>query len=287
MIAGKKQLGAAAIGMILVLLPITVRLSADSWKPIAGGLDIARFAVSQEPSAGDSTITIIRIDPTIWDLKLLAISESGHDRGWSAREWCERHDLTAAINAGMFDLDRKTHIGYMRSAGYINSTRVNSYQSAAAFEPKRDTLPAFRLYDLDEMPLDSVIAWYHCVVQNLRLIKRPGANRWSQQDRRWSEAALGEDEDGRALFIFCRAPYSMYDLNKILLSLPIGLVCAQHLEGGPEAQLYLRHGDTVIDLVGDHESGFMQGANRLAWSIPNVIGIARKGDIPVSSGGSE
>lgn len=282
-----KRLGVLAVAMSLALLPVTVRLSAENWKPIAKGLDMARFSAAPESLSGDSTITVIRIDPALWDVKLMTISESGRDRGWSAREWCERHDLTAVINAGMFDLDRKTHIGYMRSARHINSTRVNSYQSAAAFEPKRDTLPAFRLYDLDETPLDSVIAWYHCVVQNLRLIKRPGANRWSQQDRRWSEAALGEDEDGRVLFIFCRVPYSMHDLNKILLSLPIGLVCAQHLEGGPEAQLYLRHGETVIDLAGDHESGFMQGASPLAWPIPNVIGIVPKGKKPVSSGGSK
>jgi len=104
------------------------------------------------------------------------------------------------------------------------------------------------------------------------LIKRPGENRWSQQDRSWSEAALGEDDQGRVLFIFCGSPYSMYDFNKLLLSLPIGVVSAQHLEGGPQAQLYLKHGETVVNMSGNYESGIVEGDD-FTWPIPNVIGI--------------
>ena len=50
----------------------------------------------------------------------------------------------------------------------------------------------------------------------------------------------------------------MYDFNKILLDLPIRLVAAQHLEGGPEAQLYARYGDWTIDAVGSYETGFYE-----------------------------
>jgi len=70
----------------------------------------------------------------------------------------------------------------------------------------------------------------------LRLIKKPGINVWQQQDREWSEAAIGEDKEGRILLIFSRSSFSMYDFNKELLQSGIGIVAAQHLEGGPEAQ---------------------------------------------------
>jgi hypothetical protein len=33
------------------------------------------------------------------------------------------------------------------------------------------------------------------------------------------------------------SPFSMYDLNEELLQSRIGIVAAQHLEGGPEIQL--------------------------------------------------
>ena len=69
----------------------------------------------------------------------------------------------------------------------------------------------------------------------------------------------------------------MHNLNDILLSLPIDLICAQHLEGGPEAQLYVRSESTELQLVGSYESGFMDdNLNSRAWPIPNVLGIVKK-----------
>lgn len=73
---------------------------------------------------------------------------------------------------------------------------------------------------------------------------------------KWSEAALGEDSAGRILFIFSRAPFSMHDLNQELLASDIGLVAAQHLEGGPEAQLYVHAGGVEMDLYGSFETSF-------------------------------
>jgi hypothetical protein len=195
----------------------------------------------------------------------------------TAEQWCERRGLVAAINAGMFATDYRTHVGYLRSGGHVNSSVMNQYKSVAAFDPVDAGAQAFRIYDLDDegISLDAINESYDSVVQNLRLIKRPGSNRWEEQDKRWSEAALGEDEQGRALLIFCRSPYSMHDLNRALLNLPLGLVAAQHLEGGPEAQLFVRAGEIEVNLVGSYESGFNEhNGNRTAWPIPNVIGIA-------------
>ena len=66
----------------------------------------------------------------------------------------------------------------------------------------------------------------------------------------------------------------MHDLNEILLELPIDLVCAQHLEGGPEAQLVVRSPNLDLELVGSYETGFADNdGNTRIWPIPNVIGI--------------
>jgi hypothetical protein len=71
----------------------------------------------------------------------------------------------------------------------------------------------------------------------------------------------------------------MHDLNGILLSLPIDLVAAQHLEGGPEAQLVVRIGDTDLEFSGSYETGFVSDdANSRLWAIPNVIGVRRRSE---------
>ena len=90
----------------------------------------------------------------------------------------------------------------------------------------------------------------------------------------WSEAALGEDEAGRVLFIFCRTPFSMHDLNEELLAAGIGVVAAQHLEGGPLAQLYVHAGRFKLEQCGSYETSFRENdSNATPWPIPNVLGV--------------
>ena len=167
----------------------------------------------------------------------------------------------------------------MKSSGKILSPTMNRYQSVALFNPVHDSLVPFRIIDLDRDSLADMVDNYRDIVQNLRLIKHPGENRWSPKGEKWSEALLGEDDKGRILFIFCRSPYTMYDLNEILLSLPINLSAAQHLEGGPEAQMSISHISARLELFGSYETGFiLNDGNFSAWPIPNIIGISKKAE---------
>lgn len=251
--------------------------SKSQWQRLAPGMDL-RLLVATKPSpVGDSRITVLRIDPALWELELVGVSQSNEAAGHTAREWCEKYKLTAAINAGMYEPDGKTHVGYLGSPGHVNSPRVNDYQSVAAFDPQDPGRTAlFHIFDLDApgVSFPAILKNYASTTQNLRLIKRPGSNQWNQQQRKWSEAALGEDSKGRVLFIFSRSPFSMHDLNQELLSAGIGVVAAQHLEGGPEAQLYLHVGTVEREMFGSYETGFRENdANSKPWRVPNVIGV--------------
>jgi hypothetical protein len=63
----------------------------------------------------------------------------------------------------------------------------------------------------------------------------------------------------------------------VLLKSGIGIVAAQHLEGGPEAQLYLNVGDFELDLCGSYESSYNEDdRNVTRWPIPNIIGIRQR-----------
>ncbi len=263
---------------VAVLIGLVSALSAGAvdWQTLAPGMELAEFAAGKASILGDSRITVVRIDPGLWELEFMGVSRTGERTGHTAREWCEGHNLTAAINAGMYGADRRTHLGYLRSGGHVNNGGVNSYQSVAAFDPRGTDVPPFRIFDLDApgVFMKSILKDYAGAVQNLRLLKRPGSNVWSRQGKEWSEAALGEDDAGRILFIFCRSPYSMYDLNRELLTSGIGLVAAQHLEGGPAAELYLHVGEEERELVGSYETFFWENDdNDEQWPIPNVLGV--------------
>lgn len=245
-----------------------------AWEEIAPGLELGTFTT--ERITDEAKIHILRADPETWALKTICASRNGLAQK-TARGWADHFGLVAATNAGMFDIDGKTHVGYLVDEGHVNSRRVNTYRSAVVFNAKTTGAKEFHVLDLErpKQEIARLSERYGSVIQNLRLISRPGTNRWTQQPRKWSEAALGEDEEGRILFIFCREPFTMYDFNHELLDLGIGLVAAQHLEGGPEAQLYVA--PLGLELFGSYETGYIEsGNNKLAWPIPNVIGLVRR-----------
>lgn len=262
---------------VAVLLCLAASQAHADWQVLAPGMEFQWLAAKNPNPVGDSRIAVLRIDPTSWQLELVTRSQTGESAGRTAREWANAQGLAVAINAGMFGRDFKTHVGYMEFRGHVNSGRVNEYRSVAAFDPRdRQHRPPFRIFDLDVpgITVQAIRQEYASLVQNLRLIKRPGTSRWGQQDKRWSEAALGEDQDGRVVLVLARTPFSMHDLNRELLSAGIGLVAAQHLEGGAQAQLYVHVGGVDIEVVG--QSGISVGGNEgsaIAWPIPIVLGI--------------
>jgi len=42
------------------------------------------------------------MDPSLWQLEAIGISQTGESSGHTARDWSARHKFSAAINAGMF-----------------------------------------------------------------------------------------------------------------------------------------------------------------------------------------
>jgi len=265
------------------VIPSIIPANDDKWQPLAPGMDVQILNARKPGSDGDSKITVVRIDPKLWELVFIGISQTGETSGKTAREWCRNQNLSCAINAGMFDTNNKTHVGYLRYHEHVNNGQVNNYKSVAAFDPKRDKeLPTFQIFDLDEtgVSIKSILNDYNSAIQNMRLIKKPGTNVWNKQNRKWSEAAIGEDNKGRILFIFSRSPFSMHDLNKELLASGIGIVAAQHLEGGPEAQLYLRVGNKEFEMFGSYETSFKENdGNETPWPIPNIIGVRPKSTV--------
>jgi hypothetical protein len=272
------------LNLVIVLMPHSV--AAQGWKQLAPGMDLQNLNAKNHGLSVDPHITILRIDPDLWELVFMGISQTGETQGKTAHEWCKSYKLTAAINAGMYADNYKTHVGYLRSKDHVNNSHLNNYQSVIAFDPKKGkVIPPFRIFDLDEsgISMQSILNEYNSAIQNLRLIKKPGTNLWKQQTEEWCEAALGEDKEGRLLFIYSRSPLSMHDLNQELLASGIGIVAAQHLEGGFEAQFYLNQGDAEIDLFDTYDANSYEGKRDAeAWPIPNIIGIRPRKQVDIN-----
>lgn len=82
--------------------PAAVKNGQTTWRTLAPRLDLATIQASRPSILGDSRITVVRIDPALWELVVVGTSMTGETSGRAAREWARSHQLTIAINAGMF-----------------------------------------------------------------------------------------------------------------------------------------------------------------------------------------
>ncbi|HYG69819.1 MAG TPA: phosphodiester glycosidase family protein [Anaeromyxobacteraceae bacterium] len=245
----------------------------EAWEP---GLEVAEL---QGPAGatGDGKITAVRIDPARFELRLLNASAPGEGTLRTARAWAARAGAAAAINASMYQEDYRTSTGLMRTSAHVNHRRVSRDKAVLAFEPLVPGVAPVRIIDRDCENLDASAKAYATLVQSIRMISCDRRNVWAPSDRRFSTAAIGVDGRGRVLFLHARSPWPVHQLVDALLSLPLDLRQAMYVEGGPEAQLYVRGGGRELEKVGGFESSLGEVAdNRNAWPIPNVIAAVRK-----------
>ena len=247
---------------------------APAWRALVPGVEYAAVRVDRPVEIGDGILHLLRVDGRRVELRAYLSSEPG-EKARTAAEWCKSKGLLAAINLGMYQADRRSNVGYARKGTHVNNARFNDYRSFLAFGPQRPGLPPVTMLDGEDADVRERLAGYDVAVQNLRLIRGSAHNVWKQQNRRWTEAAIALDSEGRILFLFARTPFSMWELNRLLLALPLQIVKAMHVEGGPEASLSIHAGGVDLDLNGSYETGFREDdTSREQWPLPNIIGVA-------------
>ena len=257
--------------------PLAAADAQDPWRELEPGLDFAAFAAPRPAERGDSRIRVLRIDPERFDLRLLNASAEAGDRLRTARDWAREHGLVAAINASMFQTDYRSSVSLMINRAHVNNPRVSKDKAVLAFDRKELEAPRVQIIDRDCQDFEALRGRYRVLVQSIRMVSCDGENVWADQPDQWSTAAIGIDDSGRVLFIHSRSPYTVHDLIDMLLALPISLKNAMYVEGGREAQLYVRTAGEELEFYGSVATPFFEAdTNRLAWPIPNAIGVVRR-----------
>jgi hypothetical protein len=275
-----------SLGTFVVLLgvvawtvfPPSISICEESpWRKVDEGLSVAEFDSPMKSNAQDSRITIVRIDPKLYSFKLLCASEHGGTK-MTARNWCEKFSLIAAVNAGMYQQDGFTNVGLMKTFNHVNNQRLNNvYKAVLAFNRLEPKIPEIQIIDLKCQDFEMIGPKYQTLIQNIRMIGCHQENVWAKTNQLWGMAVFGIDKSGNALFIFTEAPYSGHDFANVLLSLPLSIFNALYLEGGFEANLFLSWNGVELERVGARETGFQEDSPRaVPRPIPNVIGITKK-----------
>ena len=259
-----------------ICFPLRSLHSEDLWKTVDEGLFVREFDSPQKSNTKDSKITIVKVDPKFYSFKLLCASEHGKLRVTS-KKWCEKQNLICAVNAGMYQKDGITNVGYMKNFYHINNPRLAStYKAVLAFNPVESTVQEIQIIDLTCQDFEKLRFKYQTYVQNIRMISCQQQNVWRKQDKSYAMAVFGIDKSGNALLIFTESPYSGYDFINILLSLPISIYNAMYLEGGPVANLYFSLNEFQFERIGRYATDNEGDTLPPAWPIPNLLGVAKK-----------
>lgn len=237
------------------------------------GLELALLP-GPPATQGDGLIAVVRIDPARFKVELLNASAPGEGRPRSVRDWAFRAGASAAINASLYQADWRTAVGLMRSRDHVNHTRVGKDRAVLAFDPVVSGVAPVRIIDRDCEDLDTAGRSYAGLVQSIRMVSCQRVGVWAPSERRFSSAAVGVDGAGRLLFIHARSPWPVHELVAALLAAPIDLRQAMYVEGGPEAQLYVRGGGTELTRVGASEHGLEAAVGHLP--VPNVLAVIRR-----------
>jgi hypothetical protein len=247
----------------------------DVWEPLEPGLELGTFHAAPAGASAEAVVRVLRIDPRRFALRLLNASATSDGTPHTARQWCERHGLRAAINASMYQADYRTSVSLMRTRAHVNNPRLSKDNAVLAFDALSSDVPPVQIIDRSCQNFDALRTRYGTLVQSIRMVSCERRNVWTPQPEKWSTAAIGTDTHGRVLFIHVRTPLATHDVVELLLALPVALKNAMYVEGGPQAQLYVESRGRRFEFVGGYDAGPIGSETLLeAAPIPNVVGVS-------------
>lgn len=249
---------------------------SPGWETLEDGLEMGVFPAPRRSEVSDSLVRVLRIDPERFDLRLLNASAEPEGKALSPREWAERHDLVAVINASMYQEDGRTSVSLMRSAEHVNNAHLTRDMAVLAFDRRDPRAPRVKIIDRECEDFDAWDHRYHAFVQSIRMLSCRGENVWTPQSKKWSTAAVATDAEGRVLFLHVRSPYDPHELIDMLRELPLGIERMMYVEGGTEAQLVVRSGGRTLEMSGTLDAAFEDAGSAVGWPVPNVIGVVRR-----------
>lgn len=274
-----------AIALLAVLAACSRARRADPAPPAASGS--ASIASASLPASGPiapglrietaGTVTLARIDPARYGLRLLNAAKEGRAR--KAPDWAKEFGLVAVVNASMYEPSGLS-VGLMINGAHTNQTHdLPKMGGYFAFDPTRPGLPDVAAIgkDCPGFDLARLRADYRVVFQNYRLLDCDGHALPWKESKLFSAAAIGLGKDGHVVFAHSRAPYVMTDFAKILAAPELELAQMFYVEGGPEASLYVHAGDVTFRGIGSFETGFFRDdSNQDFWELPNVVGAFQR-----------
>lgn len=267
---------------ILPSLSCTLLADEVRWRQLEPGLEFATVKTEIPKGAAIGDLSVLRVTMDRFDLHLLSARLLDLKDNPTADRWAIDNGMTAVVNAGMFQRDHTTSVGYLRVGNRKNNPhRHKKHKAVLVSGPRKPGLPPVALLDADCDEIWKHAGEYREVVQGIRMISCKGRNVWKPGGRAYRQVSVAIDGKERVLFIFRRSPCTSHQFAEQVRGSGLGVQRMMYLEGGSESSLFVRssQGDIrlggMISLLTDLWSN---GSDVKFIPIPNVIGIKKKTD---------
>lgn len=232
------------------------------------GLEVERLALRALGVEAPGEVVLVRVDLARFEPVLRTAEEDGGERTLLA--WVEAEDLSAAVNAAMFEADG-TASGLLRRAGRMLSTRDRAdFGGLLGLEPSGRGLARARVLGRDcarDAGVDRTR--FSTWIQSLRLLDCDGrAIDWVDPDR-YAASGVGVDRRGRLVLMHSATDLRMRELSRALAHPRTRLASMLFTEGGDKASLVVRAaGSPTLLRAGSHVE-----QPEAFVSIPLVLGV--------------
>lgn len=244
--------------------------SAPQWRTLGKGLSFTTVQVFQDREAVD-TLSVVKIDPAFNAFRVF------HHAPQSLAAWQEEIKAPVVFNASYFSPEGQP-VGLIVTDGKLLGPLKNpEMRGMFVAEPQgmSPDLPRATILDLTTTRLASKdLPWRQGVQSFPLLLDSQGRLRVRKSDKRSNRTVIAADRQGNILvFNTGEDFFSLYDLARFLKASAFDIDSALNLDGGKEAQLYIKTRDFAYFSPPSWKSRLGNFLDSRGFTLPTVMGV--------------
>lgn len=219
--------------------PTPTPIPDTGWQPVQSGLEMRTLHLYNAAGGARERLVLLRLDPTQFTFRVAYRPGAPQ----SIPEWQAETDALLVVNGSYFTPENVA-TGLIIVDGQASGSSYGDFAGMLAIDERGPELRWLgeRPYSPDEPLLYAL--------QSFPMLVRPGgALGFPDEDGAAARrTAIGQDRDGRTLFIF--APWgslTLHELSAFLVNSDLDLDIAFNLDGGPSTGMVLA-GETAVEI---------------------------------------
>ena len=244
--------------------------SSPQWRPLGQGLAFSEVQVYFDQELV-STLAVVKIDPAVNSFRVF------HHKAQSLTSWQEEIQAPVVFNASYFNSAGKP-VGLIVTDGKPLGPLGNSQmQGMFVAEPQgmSPDLPRATILDLKATHLDfKKFPWKEGVQSFPLLLDYKGCIRVKESGKKSYRTVIAADRNGNILVFNTSENYfTLYKMAQFLRASSFGIDSALNLDGGAEAQLYIKTKDFEAYSPPSWKSRLGNIMDQEKFLLPTVIGV--------------